>query len=80
MTMRVFIHHVLREFWTETSSQSFPLIEISAINGNIFISLLQPFSDRLYFDALLDELKKNGIPYTECGVAEVNVAIIGGAE
>lgn len=66
----------VREFWTETPSQSFPLIEISAINGNIFISFLQPFSERLYFDALLDELKENGIPYTECGAAEVNVAEI----
>jgi hypothetical protein len=67
----------VREFWTETPTQSFPLIEISAVNGNIFVSFLQPFSDRLYFDALLDELKENGIPYTECGIAEVNVAEIG---
>ena len=66
----------IREFWTETPSQSFPLIEISAVNGNIFISFLQPFSERLYFDALLDELKECDIPYTECGVAKVNVAEI----
>ena len=66
----------IREFWVETPSQSFPLIEISAVNGNIFISFLQPFSERLYFDALLDQPKENGIPYTECGIAEVNAAKI----
>ena len=66
----------IREFWTETPSQSFPLIEISAVNGNISISFLQPFSERLYFDALLDELKENGIPCTDCGAAEVNVVEI----
>lgn len=33
----------IREFWMETPSQSFPLIEISAVNGKIFISFLQPF-------------------------------------
>ena len=70
----------IREFWLETPSQSFPLIEISAVNGNIFISFLQPFSERLYFDALLDELKENGIPYTECGIANVSVAEIGATE
>ena len=70
----------IREFWTETPTQSFPLIEIAAANGNIFVSLLQPFSERLYFDALLDELKENDIPYTECGIANVSVAEIGAIE
>ena len=70
----------IREFWMETPSPPFPLIEISSVNGNIFISFLQSFSERLYFDALLDELKENGIPYTECGVAKVNVAQIGATE
>lgn len=70
----------IREFWMETPSQSFPLIEISAVNGDIFISFLQPFSERLYFDALLDELKENGIPYIECGTVEVNGADIKAAE
>ena len=66
----------IREFWVETPSDTFPLIELSAINGNVFVSFLQPFSERLYFDALLDELRENGIPYTECGTAQVNVAEI----
>ena len=66
----------IREFWMETPSRSFPLFEISAANGTICVSILQPFPERLYYDALLEELKENGIPYTECGTTPVNVAEI----
>jgi len=64
----------IREFWTETPVGPFPLIEIAAVNGNIFVSFLQPFADRRYYDALLGELKENGIPCVECGTASVRVA------
>ena len=64
----------IREFWTETPVGPFPLIEIAAVNGNIFVSFLQPFEDRRYYDALLDELKENGIAYAECGTTPVTVA------
>ena len=66
----------VREFWLETPSDSFPLFEISAMNGRIFVSVLQPFAERLYYDALLEELKDNGIPYVDCGTTPVNVAEI----
>ena len=66
----------IKEFWTETPVGPFPLIEIAAVNGNIFVSFLQPFSDRRYYDALLDELKENGITFVECGTAPVCVAEI----
>jgi hypothetical protein len=52
------------------------LIEVAAVNGKIFVSFLQPFSDRCYYDALLDELKENGIEYVECGSTTVSVAEI----
>ena len=68
-------HHI-REFWTETPVEPFPLIEVAAVNENIFVSFLQPFTDRRYYDALLDELKENGIEYVECGSAPVCVADI----
>jgi len=68
----------IREFWTETPVGPFPLIEIAAVNGNIFVSFLQPFADRRYYDALLDELKENGIACTECGTTPVCVAEMGG--
>jgi hypothetical protein len=48
----------------------------AAVNGNICVSFLQPFSERLYYGALLEELKENGIPYRECGTAPVSVAEI----
>ena len=66
----------IKEFWTETPVGPFPLIEIAAVNGNIFVSFLQPFSDRRYYDALLDELKENGITFVEFGTAPVCVAEI----
>lgn len=66
----------IRQFWTETPVGPFPLIEIAAVNGNIFVSFLQPFSDRRYYDALLDELKENGINFVECGTTPVCVAEI----
>ena len=64
----------IRGFWTETPAGPFPLIEIAAVNGQICVSVLQPFSERIYYDALLAELKENDIPYTECGTAAVRVA------
>lgn len=64
----------IRGFWTETPVGPFPLIEIAAVNGQICVSVLQPFSERIYYDALLAELKENDIPYTECGTAAVRVA------
>ena len=66
----------IREFWTETPVGPFPLIEVASVNGNIFVSFLQPFSDRRYYDALIDELKGNGIEYVECGTTPVCVADI----
>lgn len=70
----------IREFWTETPVGPFPLIEIAAVNGNIFVSFLQPFADRRYYDALLGELKENGIACVECGMTPVSVAEIRAAE
>ena len=70
----------IREFWTETPVGPFPLIEVAAVNGKIFVSFLQPFSDRRYYDALLDELKENGIEYVECGTTPVCVADIRACE
>ena len=66
----------IKEFWTETPVGPFPLIEVAAVNGKIFVSFLQPFSDRRYYNALIEELKENGIEYVECGMTPVSVADI----
>ena len=64
------------EFWTETPVGFFPLIEMAAVNGNICISIMQPFGEALYFRAFTEELEANGISYVECGSSAVSVADI----
>ncbi len=66
----------IREFWPETPSGNFPMIELSAVNGQIFVSLMQSFSERCYYDAFLQELKEHGIAYTECGISPIQTADI----
>jgi hypothetical protein len=66
----------IEEFWTETPAGPFPLIEVAAVNGRIFISFIQAFKERLYYDAFLKELQENGIQYSECGENEISVAEI----
>ncbi len=41
--------------------------QVAAVNGQIFLTIIQPFSETMYYDALLEELKEQGIPYTEYG-------------
>jgi hypothetical protein len=49
---------------------------VAAVNGRIFISFIQAFKERLYYDAFLKELQENGIQYSECGENEISVAEI----
>ncbi len=57
----------IRELWIETTVGGTPIIQVAAVNGQIFLTIMQPFSETLYYDALLEELKEQGIPYTEYG-------------
>ncbi len=66
----------IKEFWTETPSGAFPLIEVAAVGGKIFASLLQGFDDTIYYQALIEELKANGIDFIECGNEPISVADI----
>ncbi len=61
----------IREFWLETSAALSPVIEVSAVNGNIFLSFMQSFTDKAYYNAFITELKEQGIPFTECGTDPV---------
>jgi len=56
----------IQELWTETNVGRYPVVELAAVNGRIFISFMQSFDERIYFDALVEELKENGIGYIEC--------------
>ena len=62
------------EFWTETPAGPFPLIELSAVNGNVFISMVEAFRENTYYEAFLEELKENNISYREYGKDLVMVA------
>ena len=66
----------IREFWTETPATIFPLIEVAAVNGTIFVCLLQGFEETVYYQALVDELEANGINYTPCGCEPIRIADI----
>lgn len=66
----------IREFWLETPAGTFPMVELSAVNGQIFVSMMQSFPERFYYDALLQELEEHGIPYTDCGISPINTADI----
>lgn len=66
----------IKEFWTETPAGAFPLIEVAAVGGRIFVSLIQGFDETMYYQALIEELKANGIDFTECGNEPLSVADI----
>ncbi|MDO4537484.1 MAG: hypothetical protein Q4B54_04925, partial [Coriobacteriales bacterium] len=63
----------IRGFWVNTTVGGTPIIQLSAVNRQLFLTIIQPFSERTYYDALLEELRDQGIPYTECGT-EPNLA------
>ena len=65
-----------KEFWMETPAAVFPLIEVRAVGGKIFVTLLQGFGESIYYDALIEELKESGIDFTECGNEPITVADI----
>ena len=66
----------IREFWTETPAGQFTLIELSAVNGNVFVSMVEPYDDDIYYKALAEELKENGIAFKEFGKDPISVAEI----
>ncbi|MBR3538464.1 MAG: hypothetical protein IKN79_05265 [Eubacterium sp.] len=66
----------VREFWTEIPTGAFPAIEVASANGKIFVSILQSFEERVYYEALLLEMRSKGIEFVECGDEPVKVADI----
>ena len=66
----------IREFWTETPTGPFPLLELSAVNGIVFVSMVEPYQDNIYYEALLEELKENGITCREFEKDPISVAEI----
>ena len=64
----------IREFWTETPGGPFPLLELSAINGNVYISMIQTFREDVYYQVFLKELEENGITVNEYGMTPIQTA------
>ena len=64
----------IREFWTETPGGPFPLLELSAINGNVYISMIQTFREDVYYQVFLRELEENGITVNEYGMTPIQTA------
>ena len=62
------------EFWTHVPAANNFLVEIAAVNGNIFLSFHQKFKEDKYYRAVLKQLEDNGIPYTEMRVMENDIS------
>jgi hypothetical protein len=54
----------IRDFrtWTRCPDKGI-IVEISAVNGRFIFDFIQPFSDPLYVNGFLQELKENGVAY-----------------
>lgn len=53
----------IREFYTHAPATFYFLLEISAVNGRLFLTVQQRFAEETYLEALLGQLAENGIPY-----------------
>ncbi len=53
----------IKAFWTHVPNANNLLTEIAAINGKIFLSVHQSFSEDVIVKAFLNQLEKNGVPY-----------------
>ena len=56
---------------------SFPLLELSAINGNVYISMIQTFREDVYYQVFFKELEENGITVNEYGMTPIQTAEVG---
>ena len=54
----------MREFWTHVSFPKGIIVQITAVNGKIFMSLSQSYEEDLIVRAFLRELEENNISYT----------------
>ena len=54
----------VKEFWTHVPNANDLLTEIAAINGRIFLSVHQHFSEDIVIKSFLHQLDENSVPYT----------------
>lgn len=56
----------IREFWTHVPQANDLMVEISAVNGRIFLTVHQCLGDDRVIREFLGELEREGIPYEAC--------------
>ncbi len=66
----------IREFWTHPPNTFSLMVEISAVNGRIFLSVQQRFQEDTVRESFLRQLEAHGIPYTLRRVMESDIAHI----
>ena len=54
----------VKEFWTHVPNANDLLTEIAAINGRIFLSVHQNFTEDIVIKSFLHQLDENSVPYT----------------
>ena len=54
----------VKEFWTHVPNANELLTEIAAINGRIFLSVHQNFTEDIVLKSFLLQLEENNVPYT----------------
>ena len=64
----------VKEFWTHVPNANDLLTEIAAINGRIFLSVHQHFSEDIVIKSFLRQLEENSVPYTVKGPVKNDVA------
>ncbi|MBE5970401.1 MAG: hypothetical protein E7242_09245 [Lachnospiraceae bacterium] len=64
----------IKEFWTHVPGIKPFLLELAAVNGNVYMSLHQNFEEDIYYKAILKQLEQAGIPYQEVQSEESDIA------
>ena len=64
----------IRDFrtWTRCPDKGI-IVEIAAVNGRFIMDIIQPFSDPVYVNGFLQQLRENGVAYEHLGVRELTL-------
>ena len=64
----------MREFWPHAPNTFSLMVEINAAGGRIFLSIQQRFKEDTVREAILEQLRENGIPYQVHHVGKSDIA------
>ena len=66
----------IRELWTYTPAGLFPMIEVSSVNGRVFLAIMQPFEEDVYYDAFIEDLRDHKISFIDLGKEPISLSDI----